>query len=85
VYDPVRQVIMLTGYENFIPFIIELNVDGTLNFDQFTWTRSGLETNGGSTQIEGISISEIDSSYYLSGERTTFSDPTLYRYSIAFF
>ncbi len=80
VYDADRQMVVLTGYQNFIPFIVEIQVDGTMDFDGFTWERKSLQTQGGSTQVEGISLAP-DSSYYLSGERTAVGEPTLYRYS----
>jgi hypothetical protein len=80
VYDADKQVIMLVGYQGFIPFVVEMQVDGSLNFDTFSWERTILSTQGGSTQIEGISLAPGDR-YFISGERTAIADPTLYEFT----
>ena len=80
VYDASRQMIVLVGYQSFIPFIVEVQVDGSLDFDSFPWERTILSTQGGSTQIEGISLAP-DNTYFLSGERTAIAEPTLYNFT----
>ncbi|MFK8057187.1 MAG: T9SS type A sorting domain-containing protein [Saprospiraceae bacterium] len=80
VYDAANQRIVLVGYQNFLPFIIQIEVDGTLDFSTFSWSKDNLDTRGGSTQIEGVSLAP-NGGYYLSGERTAISEPTLYLFS----
>lgn len=82
VYDEENERILLVGYDFIVPFVIVIETDGTYDFSHFPWTKYDLDTQGGTIQIEGISLAG-DGTYYLSGERTDSSSPMLYSFSLA--
>lgn len=81
VYDADREVIVLVGYNGFIPFVVEVEVDNGCDFRACSWTKTLLQTTGGSTQIEGITLGN-DGGYFLSAEGSVRSDAVLYRSEI---
>ena len=70
---------MLTGYNNFIPFIVKITNFSTDNPLNGKIEKKNLRVKG-SIQIEGIAANP-NGSYYLSAEETTGFAAMLYKFS----
>ncbi len=76
-YNKTSNTIMLTGYNGFVPFVVELSgftknnpLDGTIEKNSIILT--------GSRQIEAIAVNP-DGSYYISAEESLGSPAVLYK------
>lgn len=78
-YSRTKNTIMLTGYNNFIPFIVKITNFSDDNPLDGKIEKKNISVNG-SIQIEGIAANP-DGSYYLSAEETIGFAAMLYKFS----
>jgi len=76
-YNSVKKTIVLTGYTNFIPFVVELSNFSTDNPLDGKMVKKTLFLNS-SKQIEGIAFNP-DGSYYITAEKSSGFPAVLYK------
>ena len=76
-YNKANNTIMLTGYNGFIPFVVELSEFTNNNPLNGTIEKNSIPLSG-SRQIEAIAVNP-DGSYYISAEESLGSSAVLYK------
>jgi hypothetical protein len=76
-YNEVNNTIIMTGYNGFIPFVVELSEFTDNNPLNGTIEKSSIALTG-SRQIEAIAVNP-DGSYYISAEESLGSPAVLYK------